>query len=123
MSSGALDVAAGVCLLLIVCAAAGCSDGNQHRPPSWTVEQAASIRSIRGHAVRVRYCHGRGPSERSDTGVRYRRFACLAGTRTAFQRYDTVGIFYVLLPLEDHEGPRSRHEFANVRFIGGPGIP
>jgi hypothetical protein len=64
-----------------------------------------------------------GAGERSDTVVRYRRFACLAGTHTKFQRYDTVGVFYVLHPLETYKGPFSRHRLTNVRFVGGPGVP
>jgi hypothetical protein len=89
----------------------------------WTVDQAESITSIRGHLVRVRYCHGRGRAERSGSIERFGLFDCLAGTRTAFQHYDTVGVFYVLDPAENYEGPLSRHRLTNVRFIGGPGIP
>jgi hypothetical protein len=53
----------------------------------------------------------------------YSRFECLAGARAAFQRYDTVAVLYVLHPLEEYDGPTSRHRLTDVRFIGGPGVP
>lgn len=112
-----------VLLALAACLAAGCADGNDSSVPLWTIDQAKSITSVRGHPVRVRYCHGLGPGERGDAGLRYRRFDCLAGTRTKYQRYDTVGVFYVLHPLEKYESPNSRHRLTKVRFVGGPGIP
>ena len=98
------------------CAAAGCADSDADR--LWTVRQAESITSIRGTPVRVRHC--RGLAGRED---RYESFECLAGARTAFDRYDTVGVFYVLHPLGEYEGPRSKYRLSNLRFVGGPGIP
>jgi hypothetical protein len=98
------------------CAAAGCADSDADR--LWTVRQAESITSIRGTPVRVRHCRGLVGSE-----DRYESFECLAGARTAFDQYDTVGVFYVLHPLGAYEGRRSKYRLSNVRFVGGPGIP
>lgn len=98
--------------------AAGCADASDSADRLWTVEQAESITSIRGTPVRVRQCRGRGPR-----AERYRSFSCLASTRAAGDRYDTVGIFYVLEPLGKYRGLRSSHRLKNVRFIGGPGVP
>jgi hypothetical protein len=119
----AVACAIAACLALVACVGAGCRDGNQPPIPRWTVGQAESITSVRGLPVRVRYCRGGGRRARGDGTELYSRFECLAGTRTRFQRYDTVGVFYVLHPLEHYKGPRSRHRLTNVRFVGGPGIP
>jgi hypothetical protein len=101
-------------LLLLLVLATGCGDDGS----LWTVEQAESITSIRGTRVRVRECRGLG----GENG-RYERFDCLASTRTASDRYDTVGVFYVLQPLGAYDGPGSKHRLSQVRFVGGPGIP
>ena len=103
-------------LLFLLVLASGCGDNSSAR--LWTVEQAESITSIRGTKVRVRECRGLGGED-----GRYERFQCLASARTAFDRFDTVGVFYVLQPLADYDGPRSKHRLSNVRFVGGPGIP
>jgi hypothetical protein len=103
-------------LLLLLVLATGCGDDSSGL--LWTVEQAESITSIRGTPVRVRQCRGLAGED-----GRFSRFECLASARTAFDRFDTVGVFYVLQPLGEYEGPRSRHRLSNVRFVGGPGIP
>jgi hypothetical protein len=105
-------------LVLACCAASGCTDGNGASDRLWTVRQAESITLIRGTPVRVRHC--RGLAGRDD---RYESFECLASGRTGFDRFDTVGVFYVLQPLGEYEGRRSKYRLSNVRFVGGPGIP
>lgn len=105
-------------LVLISCIAAGCgAEASSDR--LWTERQAESIATIRGMAVRVRRCDGLGAAH----DARYERFDCLASARTPTDRYDTVGVFYVLHPLGRYEGPTSAHRLTNVRYVGGPGIP
>ena len=103
-------------LPLLLVLATGCGDGRSAR--LWTIEQAESITSIRGMPVRVRECRGLGGEK-----GRYERFQCLASARTASDRYDTVGVFYVLHPLGEYDGPGSKHRLSKVRFVGGPGVP
>jgi hypothetical protein len=104
------------------CLVVGCGSSNDSAEPSagrlWTPAQAASISSIRGLPVRVRQCHGRG-----EKAKRYRSFRCVAGARAAGDRYDSIGVLYVLEPLGSYRGPTSPHRLRDVRFIGGPGIP
>jgi hypothetical protein len=104
--------------LLVVLVSAGCANGDKSSDRLWTVRQAESITSIRGTPVRVRHCRGRGGDAN-----RFESFECLASSRAASDRYDTVGVFYVLHPLGEYEGRRSNYRLSNVRFIGGPGIP
>jgi hypothetical protein len=106
-------------LLLVSCVAAGCTDADAPSERVWTEHQAESITSVRGTPVRVRDCRGRGKKQDD----RYSSFDCLAGARNTLDRYDTVGVFYVLHPLGKYEGPTSAHRLTNVRFVGGPGIP
>jgi hypothetical protein len=80
----------------------------------WTVRQAESIRSVRGMPVRVLNCRGLGSGRKR----RYARFACIAGARTAGETYDTVGVFYDVVPQEN-----GGYRLENVKFIGGPGVP
>ena len=93
----------------------------------WTVRQAESIVTVRGLPIRVRHCRPRGRAQRSggDTPARYRNFECLAGARAINDPYpfETVAVLYELRPTDRYTGPRSRHRLANVRFVGGPGIP
>jgi hypothetical protein len=109
---------AGAALALVAALATACSGGGDSRP-GWTERQAESITTIRSLPATVRGCTGLGES---DDG-RYTRFECLAGTRAAWERYDTIAVTYVLHPLEEYEGPRSRHRLTRVKFVGGPGIP
>jgi hypothetical protein len=110
------------CLVLLSCLG-GCAFGNESRVVEWTVQEAESITSIRGLTVRVRSCRGVDGHQGGGTESRFRRFSCVAGARAEFDRYDTVGILYVLHPLEDYDGVSSRHRLSEVRFLGGPGIP
>jgi hypothetical protein len=110
------------CVALLSCLGA-CAFGNEPRVTEWTVQQAESITSIRGLAVRVRSCRGIDGHQRGGRKGRFQRFACVAGARATFDRYDTVGILYVLHPLESYDGANSRHRLTDVRFLGGPGIP
>lgn len=115
-------------LVLMTIAAGGCGEKSETEPgsgPHWTARQAESITSIRGMRVRVRSCRGIGVAARGDGEPGYRRFHCLAGARATPDPYgfDTVAVFYVLHPLVAYAGPTSRHRVANVRFVGGPGIP
>jgi hypothetical protein len=99
--------------------AAACSESGGDSGRFWTEREAESITTIRSLPATVRGCDGLGESEDS----RYARFECLAGTRAAWQTYDTIAVTYVLHPLAEYEGPHSRHRLTNVKFVGGPGIP
>jgi hypothetical protein len=112
-----------VCLAVVTCVGAACGSGDRPNVPLWTVLQAQSITFVRGQPVRVHSCRGSGAGERHEGTRAYSRLECLAGARTAFQRYDTVAVLYVVLPLEKYDGPESRYKLTNVRFIGGPGVP
>jgi hypothetical protein len=108
--------------LLALALTAGCGgSANDASAPSWTAEQAESIVVVRGMPVRVRYCHGLGPSD----DRRYSRFDCLASASAARDPYpfETVAVVYVLHPLEEYAGTKSRHRLSRVKFYGGPGIP
>lgn len=85
----------------------------------WTERQAESIASIRGMPVHDAECRGLGAGEEAE----YKRFDCMAGGRAPWQTYDTVAVSYVLHPLAEYDGPRSRHRVTRVRFVGGPGVP
>jgi hypothetical protein len=71
--------------------------------------------------VRVRYCRGLG----SSVDRKYARFDCLASARAVRAPYpfETVAVAYVLHPLEEYTGRKSRHRLSGVKFYGGPGIP
>jgi hypothetical protein len=112
-----------VCLILLSGVSAACADGSTPSDGGWTAREAESITSVRGMAVRVRHCRGLGRGRKDGAVVRYRRFACVAGARRPSERFDTVGVFYVLRPLGEYDGPRSKYRLTNVRFVGGPGIP
>jgi hypothetical protein len=111
-------VLAGVVFAVVLVLATACSGGGDSRP-GWTEREAESITTIRSLPATVRGCEGIGES---DDG-RYQRFECLAGTRAAWESYDTISVTYVLHPIDEYEGPTSRHRLTNVKFIGGPGIP
>jgi hypothetical protein len=84
----------------------------------WTERQAESIRSIRGMTVHVRHCEGLGRVHRAGTLVRFGRFRCLAGARLPHERFDTVAVTYVLVPLGPYRGSGSRYRLVNVRYAG-----
>ena len=108
----------GAALVPAAVLAAACSAGGDSGR-FWTEPQAESITTVRSLPVTVRGCKGLGEGEDG----RYARFECLAGTRAAGEKYDTISVTYVLHPLEGYDGPRSSHRLTNVRFVGGPGIP
>jgi hypothetical protein len=98
----------------------GCGDSNQ--PPVSLFGRLDGPSRSRQY-VETRFASGTATGAavaRSDGTELYSRFECLAGTRARFQHYDTVGVFYVLHPLENYKGPRSRHRLTNVRFVGDP---
>jgi hypothetical protein len=105
-------------LLVLALTATGCAGGGESEP-RWTAREAASITTVRSMPVRVVRCHGLGEAEEHS----FTRFDCLAGTRAPWETYDTIAVTYVLRPLAEFDGPRSRHGLSRVRFIGGPGIP
>jgi hypothetical protein len=47
----------------------------------------------------------------------------VAGARSPTDSADTVTVLYELRATGPYEGARSRFVLANVRFVGGPGIP
>jgi hypothetical protein len=108
----------GAALALAVLLAAACSAGADSER-LWTEREAESITTVRSLPVTVRGCEGLG---KGDDG-RYSRFECLAGARAAWESYDTIAVTYVLHPLGEYVGPRSRRRLTNVKFVGGPGIP
>ena len=110
-------------LVLAAYLAAGCASSDTESVPHWTEREAASITTVRSLPVRVVRCEGLGLADREGERREHARFDCLGGTRAPWERYDTIAVFYVLRPLEDYEGPRSRHRLVKVRFVGGPGIP
>jgi hypothetical protein len=106
--------------LVITCVGVACA-GSDHRRDGipetmWTERQAASITSIRGTSVRVRYCRGLGRGQDADGSIVFKAFKCLAGTRIASQPIDTVAVTYVLRPRGPYEGAGSRLVLENVRF-------
>jgi hypothetical protein len=105
-----------VLLLALVCAA--CAGGDSG-PPLWTESEAESIASVRSLPVNDAECEGRGEADED----RYASFDCVAGTRAPWETYDTIAVFYVVRPLAEYDGPRSRHRLGRVKFVGGPGIP
>jgi hypothetical protein len=112
-----------VSVALLWASAAACTDGSPASDRGWTARDAESITSVRGMTVRVRHCRGLGAGLKDGAVVRYRRFACVAGARRPSERFDTVGVFYVLHAVGEYDGARSKYRLADVRFVGGPGIP
>lgn len=115
-------LAAGL-LIAAAAAAAGCSADDDPAPVTWTVEQAMSITEVRSLSARVRECEGLGRPVDADDGARYPRFGCFAGIRAYPYDFESIAVFFVLAPLEEYDGPASRHRLTSVRFVGGPGIP
>jgi hypothetical protein len=111
-----------VLLALLACAAAGCA-GDSSSGPRWTEREAESIATVRSVPVRRVECEGLGAAEIDGPQRSYLRFDCIGGARAEWETYDTIAVLYVLRPLEDYEGPQSRHRVTRVRFVGGPGIP
>jgi hypothetical protein len=107
--------------LLALALTAGCGSDKDASAQWWAVDQAESIAVVRGMPVRVRYCRGLGPSD----DRKYARFDCLASARAVRDLYpfETVAVVYVLHPLEEYRGAKSRHRLSSVKFYGGPGIP
>lgn len=89
----------------------GCGGAEAH---GWTEQQAEAIRSVRGMPVHVLECRGLGSAREG----RFTRFACLAGARRSGENYDTVGVSYDLVLLEN-----AGYRLEKITFIGGPGIP
>jgi hypothetical protein len=98
-------------VLAVAGVAAACGQGEE---AAWTTVEAESIGSVRGLAVDVRRCEGRGEPD----GRRYRRLACVAGARLSGERFDTVAVTFDVVPRT-----RDDYRLENVRFFGGPGIP
>ena len=106
---------ASVCAAGLALAAFGCAEVDRDET-AWTVGRAESVTTIRGMPVRVRQCHGLGTPGDGEMR-RYRRFACVAGTRLRGEPYDTVAVLYVIRVL-----PSGGHALDNVRFLG-LGVP
>jgi hypothetical protein len=105
---------------VLLAIAVGCAGSDSPSVARWAEQEAESITTVRSLPVRVVRCDGLGEAE-SDGGRRaYARLDCVGGTRAAWETYDTIAVFYVLRPLEEYEGPRSRHRLTKVRFVGGP---
>jgi hypothetical protein len=110
-------------VVLLAWVAAACAGSDSQSVPRWTEGEAESIPSVRSLPVRRVECEGLGEAEIEGERRSYTRFDCVGGTRAAWETYDTIAVLYVLRPLEQYDGPRSRHRLTRVRFVGGPGIP
>lgn len=117
-------IAAAVAALLVLAGSGAGSDSRADRSAvRWTLEEAKSIRSVRGLRVRVLECRGLGAAHRDDREVRFPRFACLAGARLPWERFDSVAVRYELRPLRAYDGSARSYALERVSFTGGPGIP
>jgi hypothetical protein len=106
-------------LLVLVCFTSACVADDDSTAVLWTERQAESIASVRGMPVHDAECRGLGAGSEAE----HERFNCVAGARAPWQTYDTVAVSYVLHPLAEYDGRRSRHRLTKVRFVGGPGVP
>jgi hypothetical protein len=110
-------------LVLLLTAGGGCTRGDDDSAVVWSTREAESIREVRGLPVRVLECRGLGAPRREGDSVRFARFACLAGARQPWERFDSVAVRFELRPRRDYDGSPASYELRNVRFTGGPGIP
>jgi hypothetical protein len=123
-----VSIAAGLTCALLLALLGGVQPGQADRAGArrtffWTVRQAESIAVVRGQPVHVKRCRGLGPARVRHSVRRYSRFGCTAGTGLDWERFDSVSVTYVLVPLGPWHGACSEHVLRNVRFVGGTGIP
>lgn len=104
---------AGAIVVVVVGLAAWAGSRSVATAVAWSPAQAESITAVRGTPVHAVRCAGVGLAV---DGGRYRRFACTAAARAAFQTYDSVGVTYVLRPLGPFAGASSSYALSEVRF-------
>ena len=99
--------------LCLIGAVALSACGEASRPPTfWTVEQAESIKLIRGTALTKARCSGLG--EPRDAA--YRRFRCTGRVVAEAVPQVPVRVRYVLNPRGSYRGSSSAYLATNVRF-------
>ena len=100
----------GLLVVVALVAATACSDS---RPPEfWTVEQAESIKSVRGTSLEKTGCTGVGSSRDSA----YRRFSCVGTTKASALPQVPIRVRYVLNSRGEYRGARSAYLATNVYF-------
>jgi hypothetical protein len=89
-----------------------CGDGSSRPPTFWTVEQAESIKVIRGTPLRTTKCTGFG--EERDSA--FRRFLCIGKVVPRAAPQLPVRVRYLLNPRGAYRGRHSAYLATNVRF-------
>jgi hypothetical protein len=97
-------------LLVTLLLTSACTDS---RPAEfWTVEQAESIRSIRGTMLQTATCTGIGESRASG----YRRFSCSGSTTPEALPDLPVRVTYILNSRGEYRGRHSAYLATDVHF-------
>jgi hypothetical protein len=104
--------ATGSALIAFVLAAAGCDHGDPVPGTFWTVQQAESIRTVRGTPLARTECSGL----REGREERYGRFSCVGVTWPPSTPQLKVRVRYVLDPAGPYRGTRSAYLATNVHF-------
>jgi hypothetical protein len=99
------------CIVVVCALAAGCGGDS---PPSrfWTVEEAESIKVVRGTRLAITDCRGLGETRDSA----YRRFRCTGRVVAPATPQLPVRVRYVLNPRGVYQGRRSAYLATSVRF-------
>jgi hypothetical protein len=101
------------CWLVVGALATGAGCGASDRPAKfWTVEEAESIRAIRGTPLRTTDCRGVGKSRDST----YRRFSCVGIVVPRSLPQLPVRVRYALNPRGRFDGAHSAYLATNVHF-------
>jgi hypothetical protein len=107
-----------LCAVLVLTLLAATACGESRPAKFWTVEEAESIKSVRGAKLNTTVCTGLGESRSSA----YRRFSCTGTTTAASHPELPVRVRYVLNPRGDYRGPRSAYLATEV-FFDSFGVP
>jgi hypothetical protein len=103
-------------LVLVVLLAAACTES---RPAGfWTVEEAESIRSVRGAKLESTQCKGVGRERASG----YRRFSCVGTTLPTALPEVPVRVRYVLNARGEYRGADSAYLATDV-YYDSFGVP
>jgi hypothetical protein len=106
------QAATGGAIMAFVFAAAGCEHGDPLPGTFWTVQQAESIRAVRGTPLARTECSGLRPGR----DERYGRFSCVGVTWPPSTPQLKVRVRYVLNPAGPYLGTRSAYLATNVHF-------
>jgi hypothetical protein len=93
-------------------AAAACGDANAPSPRFWTVEQAESIRTVRGTPLTTTRCTGIGAARDGS----YPRFSCVGKVVPPTMPDRPVRVRYVLNPRGRYDGRGSAYLATDVHF-------